>query len=470
MQELSVLIVEDDIEDFDLLEETIAEIKTYTFNITWVSNYKKAFELISQKYFDIYIVDYLLGAYSGLDVCRAIRKAQNHAPIILLTGKGDQEVDNQASELGVNDYLVKSLITASDLERSIRYALKQSQILSALMLSEIKYRSVLQQSQDILFIADTSFQIISISDSLTKITGFNKDDFGSQGLLEIFGNQEFITFLKENINNKRNVSNKSTSIVCKNGNKLSVIVSCNYQEDASQGDFIHGVIIDKTEELRSQQMKLVYEKLESTARLMRTLAHEVRNPLSNISLALEGMEAEEVDSPYLPIISRNADRIENIIKKVLNFAHIENNGSTRENFIAVLENSLENIKDKAQLTGIEIVRNFPTEYFFLLNVEQLSMALNNILLNAVEALAETENGKIEINLKENKLYISDNGPGIAKADQNVIFEPYFTKKKNGIGLGLASCLAVFKAHQLEIELDSDLGRGATFIFTLPPKN
>ncbi|MCP9768939.1 hybrid sensor histidine kinase/response regulator [Lacihabitans sp. LS3-19] len=467
MQEIKLLIIDDDHEDFELLEESLLEIKNYKFDITWVSNHKLAIEKISSDTFDVYIIDYLLGAYSGLDICKIIRDAEIQAPIILLTGKGDPEVDRKASELGVNDYLVKSTISATELERSIRYALKNSDMLLALKISEKKYRSVLRHSKDILFITDLNFKIISISDSIKKITGYSATELGKEGLLHIFHDNDFIKFLKERIANKNGVFNKMAEIFAKNGEKKTIVLSCNYEHDLTQGDFLHGIIIDKTEEIRSQQIRLVYEKLESTARLMRTLAHEVRNPLNNISLALEGIESEEIESPYLPIISRNADRIENILKKVLNFAHIENTTMSMGNFIDVVLQTIENIRDKADLLEITISTELPTNYSFLLHQEQLSLALTNILVNALEALENIQNGKIEIILSGNKLKIIDNGPGISKEDQKVIFEPYFTKKKNGIGLGLASSMSIFKTQGIETELDSSLGNGATFILTLP---
>ncbi len=472
MTRIKLLLIEDDEEDLELLSEILEEIESYEFEIIWASNYKNAIDKIQSDKYDLYIVDYLLGPYSGLEVCAFIKQTVTISPTILLTGKGDKNVDNKASEIGVNDYLVKREITATELERSIRYSIKQSEILTALKISESKYKSVLEQSQDILFIVDSNLKILSISDSLNRITGFNVNDLEADGMLMLFPESENKENIKNRIAQKESIYNLPTEIRCKNGEIKTVSLTCNYQIVNENADFIHGVIIDKTEEIRARQTQLVYEKLESTARFMRTLAHEVRNPLSNISMAIEGIEAEEDEvSPYVSIIKRNSGRIGDIVTRVLQSSHIEDIKFEKADIVQVLKNTIANVADKASLNRIAIQVNFSDEpYLISLNSEQLSLAISNILVNAIEALSETENGQIEISFDNNKLSIKDNGPGISKENLARIFEPYFTGKAKGVGLGLASSLSIFKAHNIFIELVSDQNSGANFILILPEKN
>ena len=469
MANIKLLLVEDDEEDFELFEETLEEIETFRFDITWAGSYKKALQLLGENEYDLLVVDYLLGAYSGLELCKYVRDSGDITPIILLTGKGDKKVDRQASELGVNDYLVKRSMTSTDLERSIRYSLKHYEMLSALKLSESKYRAVLQQSQDILFISDVHCNIISVSDSLYRITGYHKEDLAEGGLMSLILEEEKIEKFKRHLEDKESILNEPATIRCKNGDPKNVLITCNYQEAYTEQDFLHGVIIDKTEEIKALQSRLVNEKLESTARFMRTLAHEVRNPLSNISLAIEGMEAEEEEvSPYLNIIKRNSTRIDDIITKVLNSAQIESKAFVTSDLVEIMHQTIENVMDKARLKGIEVEVNLPGEPVLVdLNEEQFSLAVSNLLVNAVEAIDANNDGIIKVFLEDDKLFISDNGPGISKKDQGLIFEPYYTRKTNGIGLGLASSLSILKAHQIDLELESDLNKGATFVLRLP---
>ncbi len=469
MGKIKLLLVDDDEDDFELFEESLAEIETFEFKITWSSSFRDAISSLENQEFDLLVVDYLLGAYSGLELCRRIRESGNTVPIILLTGKGDREVDRQASELGVNDYLVKRNITSTELERSIRYSLKQHEILSALRLSESKYKAVLKHSQDILFIADLNCRMLSVSDSLRYITGYSLDELPEDGFLGLLTEESSKERFKDQLRNKTSIFNEPVTIRAKNGEQKDVLITCNYQEEFTEQDFIHGVIIDKTEEIKALQSRLVNEKLESTARFMRTLAHEVRNPLSNISLALEGIEAEEEEpSPYLGIIKRNALRIDGIITRVLNSAHIEAKAFQETDLVKVLHQTIDNVRDKAQLKGIDLQINLPSGPVYVeLSEEQFSLAVSNLLVNAVEAIEENRNGCILVHLEGSRLFISDNGPGISPEDQALIFEPYFTRKANGVGLGLASSLSIFKAHRIELELNSRLGSGSTFVLKLP---
>ncbi|MFC3810230.1 hybrid sensor histidine kinase/response regulator [Lacihabitans lacunae] len=473
MNQIKILLIEDDEEDFELFEDYLNEIDSREFDITWANSYKKAIEILQseQNVFDIYIVDYLLGAYSGLDVCKIIKSANDSAPIILLTGKGNREIDNKASDMGISDFIVKSEINAIHLERSIRYSIKQAEILSALKVSESKYKAVLKQSKDIIFIADLSFNILSISDSVANSTGYAIAEVKKFRLLDLIIEEDKRQIIEKAILNQKSVYNLQFSLLNKSNEVRTAVITCNFQESYPYAEFVHGVIIDKTEEIKAEQSRLVFEKLDATARFMRTLAHEVRNPLSNIFLALEGMESEadpEDSSPYFPIIKRNSYRIDDIITKVLNSSQIEHKMFSKGNVVEQTKQVLKTIEDKIHLKGIKLITSFPEEDIVInLNEEQFALAISNILVNAVEALDGVAEAIIEVKISDNKIYIIDNGPGISKADQSLIFEPYFTKKSNGIGLGLASCINILKLHKIVLELDSDTGAGAAFILNLP---
>ena len=102
--------------------------------------------------------------------------------------------------------------------------------------------------------------------------------------------------------------------------------------------------------------------------------------------------------------------------------------------------------------------------------EKLKLALLNIVINAVEAMEE-QKGQLSISLQQmnNKvlLVISDNGCGISDEDISRMFEPYFTQKRNGVGLGLTFTLNILQAHKANIEVTSRIGAGTAFNITFP---
>ncbi|MEJ0056961.1 MAG: response regulator [Bacteroidota bacterium] len=121
----------DEEDDFILTSAQINDIPARKFDIEWCSNYKKALDRIMKSEHDIYFIDYRLGAKTGLDLLREPSLRQNEEPIILLTGQGNQAIDNEAMRLGASDYLIKSELNTEKLERCIRYSLERAAILKA---------------------------------------------------------------------------------------------------------------------------------------------------------------------------------------------------------------------------------------------------------------------------------------------------------------------------------------------------
>ena len=126
--ELRVLLVDDDEDDFIITEAFLSEIEGQRYNLTWVSSYEVALETIKRDQHDIYLLDYRLGEHNGLDLLRKVVADGCTAPIILLTGQGDHDVDVEATKAGAMDYLIKGRIDAATLERSIRYAVERNRI------------------------------------------------------------------------------------------------------------------------------------------------------------------------------------------------------------------------------------------------------------------------------------------------------------------------------------------------------
>ncbi|MGZ5244807.1 MAG: ATP-binding protein [Bacteroidia bacterium] len=124
---LRVLLIDDDEEDFLITREIIREIPKRHFSLDWVSNYKEGAEAIGRQDHDVYLIDYRLGAESGLQLIKESVQNGCTAPLILLTGQGDLEIDEQAMLAGAADYLLKGSINPYQLERSIRYAIKDAQ-------------------------------------------------------------------------------------------------------------------------------------------------------------------------------------------------------------------------------------------------------------------------------------------------------------------------------------------------------
>ncbi|MCI4667350.1 MAG: hybrid sensor histidine kinase/response regulator [Bacteroidia bacterium] len=122
---ISILLIDDDEEDYLITRDIIEDINHKKFTVDWIDSYEEGIRIMSHKIHDVYLVDYRLGAFTGLDVLQHASEIELERPIILLTGQGDLEIDQLSTVKGASDYLVKNELTPDRLERSMRFSIKQ---------------------------------------------------------------------------------------------------------------------------------------------------------------------------------------------------------------------------------------------------------------------------------------------------------------------------------------------------------
>lgn len=232
------------------------------------------------------------------------------------------------------------------------------------------------------------------------------------------------------------------------------------------------------EKLKQANKELVslksIEKFAISGRISRTLAHEIRNPLTSISLAtdqlMDSLSSNEDYDFLLQIIKRNSERINRLISQLLNSTKFSELQLSFVSPKAILDEVLELASDRINLNGVKIVKNYTTQNLRLeVDKEKLKIALLNIIVNAIEAM-EPSKGVLEVKIEQvnEKCFISirDNGSGMDRDEVSKIFDPYFTTKESGNGLGLTNTQNIILNHNGTIELESTPGKGTTFLITL----
>jgi len=173
---VKVLLIDDDEEDFILTRYIFDEFKDNQFRLDWLDNFDDGLRAVREDRHDIYLVDYRLGERTGLELLRAAIGAGCTAPVILLTGQGDKEIDFQAMQAGAADYLVKGELTAPLLERAIRYSLKHARSLEEIQNSEAKFRSVIQSASDAIVLTDSEGKITLWNKAAEMIFGYREKE------------------------------------------------------------------------------------------------------------------------------------------------------------------------------------------------------------------------------------------------------------------------------------------------------
>ncbi|HDL20815.1 MAG TPA: GHKL domain-containing protein, partial [Nitrospirae bacterium] len=234
--------------------------------------------------------------------------------------------------------------------------------------------------------------------------------------------------------------------------------------------------------LKEKQAQLVEsEKRASLGLLVSGVAHELNNPLYNISLTVEAMREElneltpEKTAEYIKDILIQSKRAHNIIDDLLDFARARKSPvMEKQNIVHIIKESVNLVDNQLRINNIHLEQDIPDETFFVKgNHSKLEQIFVSIFTNAIQAMKN--NGKLTVRLRpdtENKniiITISDTGPGIPEEDIKNIFEPFFTTKPvgEGTGLGLSVCHSLVQEHRGEIEVKSRLNEGTTFVIKFP---
>jgi signal transduction histidine kinase len=231
---------------------------------------------------------------------------------------------------------------------------------------------------------------------------------------------------------------------------------------------------ERVKELRGKNEEInrlrSIEKFAATGRIARTIAHEVRNPLTNISLATEQLQEEvprtEETELLLRMIDRNATRINQLITDLLNSTKFAQLTFTQTSLNYILDEALDLAKDRIELKNIKVNKLYDNSLPDVnVDIDKMKIAFLNLIMNAVEAMEEGK-GILTIATGKDKgkctIRIQDNGNGIDEEHMSRIFEPYFTSKAKGSGLGLTNTQNIILNHKGIIYAESEPGKGSTF--------
>jgi len=268
----------------------------------------------------------------------------------------------------------------------------------------------------------------------------------------------------------------------------------------AKGDFSHAIPIDSQDELghlarsfnamttqllatreamETAQKKLVQaEKLASIGRLAATIAHEIRNPLTSVKLNIQKVaedgRLEALEQEHLSISQEGIVQIEKFIKELLNFTRVSELQLARFPLSQILDESLKLMSDSFKQRKIAVEKKLdPGLPEILVDGDKLRQVFLNLLRNAFEATEA--GGKINLTVstagdgpgRKIKIRISDNGCGIPEKDWENIFEPFFSTKTSGFGLGLANSRKIIEQHKGTIRVVKKRSPGTAFEILIP---
>ncbi|MBI2163702.1 MAG: hypothetical protein HYU32_06145 [candidate division NC10 bacterium] len=265
-----------------------------------------------------------------------------------------------------------------------------------------------------------------------------------------------------------------------------------------------GLLVRHLAERRMLEAAVAREqRLSAVGNLAAGVAHEIRNPLNAISIGLQRLRKEFAPSPsggrdeylrFTEIMQAEVGRLNTIVDRFLTLARPSRLTLTEEPLAVVLEELLALLASQLSAQTVEVVTDLQLGGTLVrMDRQQLTHAFMNVLLNAIQAMPE--GGTLRVTAKRVKwstrqmvdssrpidqsttrpidtgdfieIAVADTGPGIPPEHLDRIFEPYFTTKEGGTGLGLALAHKVIQDHHGSIRVETGAGSGATFVVTLP---
>ena len=200
------------------------------------------------------------------------------------------------------------------------------------------------------------------------------------------------------------------------------------------------------------------------------LAHELRNPLTNIMLTIHLLESkilDDNDRMYMDIIKRNSAKINDLINDLLKGQKKDEIQTEKHSIHQLLDEVIELASDRLVLKNVIVKKNYaPYDLKAKMDKPKIKIALTNIVINAIDAMP-SEKGELRLCTKlirgRHAISIQDNGCGISKEILPFIFNPYFTNKPGGVGIGLAATKDILLSNQIGVKVDSVMGEGTRFI-------
>ena len=236
---------------------------------------------------------------------------------------------------------------------------------------------------------------------------------------------------------------------------------------------VHSQVSDERRQLEGEHHR-------SLEKLSASIAHEIRNPITAAKSLVQQMGedpggADQVE--YARVAVAELERVERSISHLLRFAREEDTQIAEVVMEDVLESALETFRDRAERSRVEIRRHYDSDGRLQGDGEQLRRVVINLVGNAIDALEEAriEAPEVRVSMGENLagtevwVRVADNGIGMDDEVRGRIFDPFYTSRADGTGLGLALCRKIVDHHGGEIEVETRPGEGTEFILTFPKR-
>ncbi|WP_276298962.1 sensor histidine kinase [Halorussus lipolyticus] len=475
---IRVLVVDDSSFYAQLVADTLAT--DYDMTTTTAADASEGLERLADAEVDCVVTDYQMPGPNGIEFLEAARDRGFEQPFILLTGTGSEAVASEAVAAGVTHYFQKSEGEQQfeKLANQIDNAVEQHR-------TEKKYELLVDNSPDLIAQISADGEFVMTNEAMAASFGATPDELTGKSLYDL---------VPDDIADKR----------LEVGREVIETGETRRFEDGYDGEYFHNVFVsvdlpgeretfqviarDITERKEAEiELKETVEKLEESNAQLEQFAyvasHDLQEPLRMVSSYMQLLERkyrDELDDDaqeFIDYAVDGANRMKEMINDLLQYSRVDSRGGDFEetDFESVVTQAEENLQVAIAESDAEVTRDdLPT---VVCDESQMVMLLQNLVSNGIKYCDE---GPPEIHVSgerdgdEYVFAVSDNGIGIPEDERDEVFRIFSRlhgkDEYSGTGIGLAMCKKILDRHDGDISVESAVGEGSTFSFTLPVRD
>ena len=409
-------------------------------------------------------------------------------PVLMIIDQYGAHWVEPAFRLGVSDILTRP-IHPLVLRQRVRLLLQARQTEMAVARHQASEKALLLEKERFRTVADFTYDweywrapdgsLIYNSPSCERITGYAPRDFldNPDFLSDIVIPQDRELFLNHLHNELHNSDTYEIDfqILDKNGEKRWIAHICQ-QVYAEDGRILGRRVSnrDVTGRKQVENTLLRSERLAAIGRLAASLTHEINNPLQAIYNSVELLQEFSLDDKeqreYLQIIHQEINRLMKLNREILNFSGVPKTELLALDIPPLLEQALFLSGTRLKQAGVQVEKYLAADIpQVMASADQITQVFLNLIINAAENMPGGGKLKIAV-IKQNdslKITFEDTGTGISAKDMDLIFDPFYSTKNEGSGLGLAVCQHILQLHCGTISVRSEPGKGSVFSVSLP---
>jgi PAS domain S-box-containing protein len=336
-----------------------------------------------------------------------------------------------------------------------------------------------------LITVDVKGQIKLANQTAVMLTGYDQDELVRMTVGELISDSAGDPVLRT-LQSGRGVYQQEAWLNKKDEKTHPIILNTTFLQDESkevQGAL--AIFIDITRIKRMEEQIQHLDKLAALGRLSSSIAHEIRNPLTGIAAGIQylkrGGAVAESELENINFILDEVNRIDRLIGNLMNVVRIGDLIYEDTEIESIVRSTVVGMQELAKNHSVEVKTVFPAETKLVsLDADRITQVVINLLKNAIEASQEGGEVKISISFPEDVkdvlfdavqdfviIEIRDNGMGLTEEEKTRIFEPFFSKKATGTGLGLYVTHSIVERHGGYIYVNSQYGAGSVFTVYLP---